>query len=56
MAKRSRKKTTKDLNLNNIVSRKLDKAAATMNLPEGLLSQIKACNAVHSLQFPVQKS
>ena len=43
-----------DLNLSNIVSRQFDKAAATLDLPEGLLKQIKACNAVYSIQFPVK--
>lgn len=43
-----------DLNLWNIVSRQFDKAAATMNLPEGLLRQIKVCNAVYYVQFPVR--
>jgi glutamate dehydrogenase (NAD(P)+) len=43
-----------DLNLWNIVSRQFDRAAATMNLPEGLSRQIKACNAVYYVQFPVR--
>ncbi|MBI1950059.1 MAG: Glu/Leu/Phe/Val dehydrogenase [Acidobacteria bacterium] len=43
-----------DLNLWNIVSRQFDRAAATMDLPEGLLRQIKACNAVYYVQFPVR--
>jgi glutamate dehydrogenase (NAD(P)+) len=43
-----------DLNLWNIVGRQFDKAAATMNLPEGLLRQIKVCNAVYYVQFPVR--
>jgi glutamate dehydrogenase (NAD(P)+) len=43
-----------DLNLNNIVSRQFDKAAATLRIPEGLLKQIKACNAVYFVQFPVK--
>jgi glutamate dehydrogenase (NAD(P)+) len=47
-------KTGEDLNLNNIVSRQFDKAAATMNLPEGLLQQIKVCNNVYMMQFPVR--
>jgi hypothetical protein len=56
MVKRSMVKTKEDLDLNNIVPRCLDKAAATMKLPQGVLSQIKACNAVYSVQFPDQKS
>jgi glutamate dehydrogenase (NAD(P)+) len=43
-----------DLNLWNIVGRQFDKAAATMDLPDGLLKQIKACNAVYYVQFPVR--
>jgi glutamate dehydrogenase (NAD(P)+) len=46
--------TGEDLNLWNIVTRQFDKAAATMNLPEGLLRQIKVCNAVYYVQFPVR--
>jgi len=43
-----------DLNLWNIVCRQFDKAAATLDVPEGLLRQIKACNAVYYVQFPVR--
>jgi len=43
-----------DLNLWNIVSRQFDKAAATLDVPKGLLDQIKACNAVYYMQFPVR--
>jgi glutamate dehydrogenase (NAD(P)+) len=43
-----------DLNLNNIVSRQFDKAAAHVKLPSGLLDQIKACNNVFHMQFPVK--
>jgi len=31
-----------------------DKAAAATNLPAGLLNQIKACNAVYQMRFPVK--
>ena len=31
-----------------------DKAAAHSDLPQGLLSQIRACNAVYQMQFPVK--
>jgi glutamate dehydrogenase (NAD(P)+) len=31
-----------------------DRAAATLNLPEGLLQQIKVCNNVYFVQFPVK--
>ncbi|MFQ5790674.1 MAG: Glu/Leu/Phe/Val dehydrogenase [Acidobacteriota bacterium] len=54
MATNRRKKTKEDLNLNNLVSQQFDKAAATLNLPEGLLSQIKVCNAIYFIQFPVK--
>jgi glutamate dehydrogenase (NAD(P)+) len=43
-----------DLNLWNIVCRMFDKAAANLKIPEGLLQQIKACNAVYYVQFPVK--
>ncbi|MGH7407656.1 MAG: Glu/Leu/Phe/Val family dehydrogenase [Candidatus Methylomirabilales bacterium] len=43
-----------DLNLWNIVCRQFDRAAATLDVPEGLLKQIKACNAVYYVQFPVR--
>ena len=43
-----------DLNLWNIVGRMFDKAAANLNIPEGLLTQIKACNSVYYVQFPVR--
>jgi len=43
-----------DLNLWNIVCHQFDKAAATLDVPEGLLKQIKACNAVYYVQFPVR--
>ncbi len=50
----SKRKNGEDLNLWNIVSRQFDKAAATLDVPEGLLRQIKACNAVYYVQFPVR--
>jgi len=43
-----------DLNLYNIVSRQFDKAAAVLKMPEGLLQQIKVCNTVYMVQFPVK--
>ena len=45
---------TEDLNLNTIVSRHFDKAAATLDLPPGLMSQIKACNNIVQFTFPVR--
>ena len=46
--------SSEDLNLWNIVCRQFDKAAATLDVPQGLLEQIKACNAVYYVQFPVR--
>jgi glutamate dehydrogenase (NAD(P)+) len=48
------RRAPEDLNLRNIVGLQFDKAAATMDLPEGLLKQIKACNAIYFIQFPVK--
>jgi len=36
------------------VQRNFDKAAAHTGLPAGLLQQIKVCNAVYQMQFPVK--
>lgn len=36
------------------VSRNFDKAAAHTNYPKGLLDQIKACNSVYEMRFPVK--
>ena len=49
-----KQQAAEDLNLNNIVSRQFDKAAVHVNLPAGLLDQIKACNNVYYMQFPVK--
>ncbi|HZN53865.1 MAG TPA: Glu/Leu/Phe/Val dehydrogenase [Candidatus Polarisedimenticolaceae bacterium] len=49
-----KQKTGEDLNLNNIVSRQFDRAAQHVKLPSGLLDQIKACNNVYHMQFPVK--
>jgi glutamate dehydrogenase (NAD(P)+) len=43
-----------DLDLHNIVSRQFDKAVATLKLPTGLLQQIKVCNTIYMVQFPVR--
>jgi len=48
------KKAPEDLNLNNIVSRQFEKAATHVNLPAGLLQQIRVCNNVYYMQFPVK--
>jgi glutamate dehydrogenase (NAD(P)+) len=37
------------------VNRYFDKAAAHLDLPAGLLAQIKACNSVYRVQFPLRR-
>ena len=37
------------------VSKYYDKAAAHLDYPPGLLSQIKACNSVYRMQFPLKR-
>ncbi len=56
MAKKaaSRKPATEDLNLNHIVEKQFDRAANHLKLPPGLLQQIKVCNNVYHMQFPVK--
>lgn len=49
-----KKAAPEDLNLNNIVERQFDKAAKHVKLPSGLLHQIKVCNNVYYMQFPVK--
>ena len=51
---RSAAPPAEDLNLWNIVCGQFDKAAATLDVPEGLLQQIKVCNAVYYVEFPVR--
>src|SRR5678815_6113392 len=36
------------------VNRNFDRAAAHTTIPEGLLQQIKVCNAVYEMNFPVK--
>ncbi|MEP7195822.1 MAG: Glu/Leu/Phe/Val dehydrogenase [Saprospiraceae bacterium] len=36
------------------VNRNFDRAASCTNIPKGILAQIKACNAVYEIQFPVR--
>ena len=33
-----------------------DKAAALTDYPEGLLDQIKVCNSVYAIQFPIRRN
>jgi glutamate dehydrogenase (NAD(P)+) len=54
LAKTQRTTATEDLNLNHIVNEQFDRAAAHTKLPMGLLQQIKACNNVFYVQFPVK--
>ena len=49
-----KRKPKEDLNLNNIVGTQFDRAARHIKLPSGLLQQIKACNSVYFVQFPVK--
>jgi glutamate dehydrogenase (NAD(P)+) len=43
-----------DLNFNHIVSKQFDRAAQYLKIHSALLSQIKACNNVYYIQFPVR--
>jgi glutamate dehydrogenase (NAD(P)+) len=45
---------TNDYSFFESVERYFDKAAPHTNLPKGLLSQIKACNAIYQMNFPVK--
>jgi glutamate dehydrogenase (NAD(P)+) len=51
-AKKAR--AAEDLNLSHIVEQQFDRAASHLKYPSGLLDQIKACNAVYFVQFPVK--
>ncbi|HLU99908.1 MAG TPA: Glu/Leu/Phe/Val dehydrogenase [Acidobacteriota bacterium] len=48
------KKVTEDLNLNTIVSYQFEEAARFLKEPRGLLDQIKECNNVLLVNFPVK--
>jgi glutamate dehydrogenase (NAD(P)+) len=37
------------------VNKYFDKAAAHLDIPAGLLAQIKACNSVYRMQFPIKR-
>src|SRR6185369_4489884 len=43
-----------DLNFNRIVSQQFDRAAVHLKIHPNLLSQIKACNNLYYVQFPVR--
>ncbi|MDX1740911.1 MAG: Glu/Leu/Phe/Val dehydrogenase, partial [Rhodothermales bacterium] len=44
-----------DLSFLDQVSRMFDKAAALTDHPAGLLTQIKMCNSVYAMEFPLQR-
>lgn len=46
--------STKQINFYESVQRNFDKAAAISKHPKGLLDQIKVCNAVYQMNFPVK--
>jgi glutamate dehydrogenase (NAD(P)+) len=46
--------TTKHLSFFESVNRNFDRAAAHTTIPKGLLEQIKGCNAVYEMTFPVK--
>lgn len=50
----STKTTPKHLSFFESVNRNFDRAAAHTNIPDGLLEQIKVCNAVYEMAFPVK--
>ncbi len=47
-------KATEGLRFYQSVQNYFDKAAAHTGLPDGLLEQIKACNALYQMRFPVK--
>ncbi len=53
-AQRKQNKSIEDLNLNHIVAAQFDEAAAHMKLPPDLAVQIKTCDNVFLIQFPVK--
>ena len=48
------RKVTEDLNLQNIVAAQFDEAADLIHQPRGLLEQIKRCDNVFQVNFPVK--
>ena len=46
--------SNKTISFLDSVSRNFDKAAVHTGLPKGLLAQIKVCNSVYQMQFPVK--
>ena len=54
MRKKGTRSSREDLNLNNIVSAQFDEAARFVRQPLGLLEQIKKCDNVFQVSFPVK--
>lgn len=48
------KKELKELSFSQSVSHYFDKASPFTNCPEGLLEQIKVCNSIYRINFPVK--
>jgi len=44
---------SKQANFYESVERNFDKAAALTRHPKGLLEQIKSCNAIYQMNFPI---
>jgi glutamate dehydrogenase (NAD(P)+) len=54
MADKKKSETAKQLSFSESVSYYFDKAAPFTNAPKGLLDQIKACNSIYKMNFPVK--
>src|SRR5580704_13709911 len=54
MAGKSDKIDIKNLSFSDSVSYYFDKAAPFTGAPQGLLDQIKACNSIYKMNFPVK--
>jgi glutamate dehydrogenase (NAD(P)+) len=54
MAEKTSKSNLKELSFSESVSYYFDKAAPFTGAPKGLLDQIKACNSIYKMNFPVK--
>ncbi len=54
MARKKQTAAAEDLNLNHIVDAQFERAAKHLKYPKGLLEQIRVCNNVYFMQFPVK--
>jgi glutamate dehydrogenase (NAD(P)+) len=54
MAEKNSKSNLKELSFSESVSYYFDKAAPFTGAPKGLLDQIKACNSIYKMNFPVK--